>query len=343
MRSSHSIFPVINNAFYYFLLACLIIFAGTRQQFVGTDTEAYYRIFELIANDGSWFSVHRYEPLYVFINALVAKIGLTAKELILLTAIATLLPISIFFRKASPNSLLSLILYMSIFGYLMLFNGVRQSIAIAFFVWFVYFYFHKRYFLAIIFAFISVFFHYTALIAIVSFALFTFFSPFFIIVLYLLSLPFILSQSFSQFFFTAFFSVVFPFIPEKYSSYVLGIGHFPATGLKEIFGQVIFAFSFYFYFFNKNVKIQPFKFVFLCSMLSIVLLNFFYYVKYFDRLSLYFYIFNAVSIPLFILGIKGIYMRFAVSGVITLFALLLLSRSLINGSNGITPYASWLF
>lgn len=334
---------VLNNTIYYFLLACLIIFAGTRLHYVGTDTEAYYRIFETIANDGAWFNVHYYEPLYVFLNAVVAKIGLTARELILLAAVVTLVPLFMFFKRTSSNYNLSIVLYMSIFGYLMIFNGVRQSIAIAFFVWFVYFYYQNRYMVAVFFGCLSVSFHYTAAVAIVAFFVFNFFSPIFIILLYLTSLPFLLSPSFSQIIFNAFFAIIQPLIPSKYAGYVSGLGYVPNIGLKDIFNQAIFILSFYFLFLRRHQKNFILKFAFLCSMLSVLFFNYFYYIKYFDRIALYFYVFNAISLPLFILSIRGDFVRIAVTGILIVFSLLLLTRSLINGSNGITSYASWVF
>lgn len=65
----------LENILFVVLMVFLLSFAGARELYVGTDTPAYYRIFEMIASSGSWFKVHYYEPLYVFINHLLVSLG----------------------------------------------------------------------------------------------------------------------------------------------------------------------------------------------------------------------------------------------------------------------------
>lgn len=225
----------------------------------------------------------------------------------------------------------------------MLFNVVRQAIAIAFFAWFIYFIFEKKIFKSLVFAVLSICFHYTAAIAVVVFLIFKKLNFLVVFFLYIVSLPFIFIPGFSLLFFTAVFDLLSYFIPKKYASYVSGIGVVGTIGLKDFINQILFIVAFYFYFLHKDVVHRLTKYTLLCTMLSTLLFNFFYYVKYLDRLAFYFFIFNAISIPLLITYVKGANTRLLLKLGVVMFAILLLSRSLINGSNGITPYSSWLF
>ncbi|MPX98156.1 EpsG family protein [Salinivibrio sp. VYel6] len=333
---------ILKNILSYFLLASLVILVGTRMHFVGTDTNSYYRIFEMIASDGSWFRVQYYEPLFVFLNQVVAKVGLSAQEMIFATALSTLIPLFLFFKKTSPSANLSIVLYMSVFGYLMLFNAVRQAIAIAFFVWFVFFMYNKRFFWAFAFGCVSVMFHYSAVFVIFAFLVISLIGPFFVICLYFVSLSFLINGNFSSLIFIFIFDAISFLLPKKYFYYISGIGDVPDLGLKDVINQVLFFVAFYFYFCKTKVSLSNvFKVALLCTMISTILFNFFYYVKYLDRLASYFFIFNAVSIPLFIYVIKGRFERMLVSFLVGFLAILLFARSIINGSNGITPYQSW--
>lgn len=60
------------DTLFVFLLLFLLLFAGTRDFNVGSDTPTYYRIFDIVASSGFWFKVHYYESLYVFINQFVS-------------------------------------------------------------------------------------------------------------------------------------------------------------------------------------------------------------------------------------------------------------------------------
>lgn len=343
-NQNHHVNNFLNTSFYLIFYSFLLIFAGTRGEFIGRDTDEYYKIFEVIAIDGSWFQVEYYEPLYVFINSVFYKMGFSVQSLIFFTVVLAITPVFILFNKISPNKNLSIILYFSIFGYFMVFNVIRQTIAMGFFAWFIYFFYAKSYKWAWFFALISIGFHYTALVAILALVLVRLFSPNVFFILYFISLFFLFIPSISGVFLNLLFGKLLFLVSDKYIAYLSVGGESKIIALKDIISQVIFGLSFYFYFYGSNYKkINYFHIAFLCSMISVLLSNFFYHIQYFERFSSYFFMFNAVSVVLFISTVKKGEQRIIVSSVIALLAVILSIRSLTNAYNLIIPYNSWLF
>ena len=106
----------------------LSLLLGIRGVNIGIDTNSYYKIFELVNDVDSPYEL-RYEGLFIFINKLFHDVGFGAKTVILLFSVVTVFFISYFIRVFSPSLGLSLILYISAFGYFFAFNGLRQALA----------------------------------------------------------------------------------------------------------------------------------------------------------------------------------------------------------------------
>lgn len=118
----------INVVLFAILLFALAILSGLRAESVGTDTGTYKELMGYIANGRGEYI----EKGWLWVNEVVLfwEGGFTA--LLVVTSILVLGPVAYVIAKASPNPMLSLFFYYSMYLYLNSFNMMRQAVAISF-------------------------------------------------------------------------------------------------------------------------------------------------------------------------------------------------------------------
>ncbi|EGS62998.1 MULTISPECIES: EpsG family protein [Vibrio] len=330
---------------YSVLFFILLYFVGGRSRSVGTDTDAYYRIYDIILDDSWPASEKKWEPLYQLLNYIVGGLGGGAEIVLLVASFITLFSIFLFIRKTSTNIYFSLFLYFSAFGYLLSFNIVRHSLSLAFFIWSVYFFVNKKRFLSLSFIVISFCFHYT-----ISIVFFIFVFIYYmanerrLFVVWLASLIFLAFPEIIKLVFLSFVDLIFMFVPEYYRVYISDeVFLTPDLGVKIIFNQIIFIFLLYGMVKYKNKIHGSYIYYVYMSLAGVVFLNFFYYIQYFNRFYVFLEFFNVLSIPLILRLVfsKSSYV-IAVLTLILVFSILFV-RALLEGSNGIATYSNWIF
>lgn len=143
----------------------LILLAGLRDITIGTDTPAYYDIFNYIAQEDATYI----EPGWYFLNRLVALLGGDFTSLLLLVSAITLIPVLLVINRHSEYKLCSLFLYYSMYMYLNTWNGMRQYLAVSIgLLSFSYLCSSKRgkFFLCVI---IACLFHYSAILLLLAY------------------------------------------------------------------------------------------------------------------------------------------------------------------------------
>lgn len=111
----------------------LMIILALRDNTVGTDIANYLRHFRTLAAT-PWskiFTVTRLEPGYVVFNKVVSLISTNDRWFLAVMALITVLPIYWLYLKESQLPLMSIVLFLTVGTFVMLFSGLRQSIAIA--------------------------------------------------------------------------------------------------------------------------------------------------------------------------------------------------------------------
>lgn len=133
---------------FIFLLVLFVLLLGLRHPIMGQDLQygsrtGYLGMFETIGKT-SWQNIWlnssivnsdstdflNYEFGYVAFNKLVSLFGTNYTWFLCVCAFVSLLPIFVILRKNSENFEFSLIIYLALPCFLMLFSGVRQAIAI---------------------------------------------------------------------------------------------------------------------------------------------------------------------------------------------------------------------
>jgi len=114
----------------FFVLLFLLL--ALRSPSVGRDLENYRAMFYSFSSlpFDRVLSVHT-ECGYVLLNKLVALFTDNFQWLIAVTALITVLPIAIVYRDETEMSLLTISLFLTMSTFIVLFSGLRQSVAIA--------------------------------------------------------------------------------------------------------------------------------------------------------------------------------------------------------------------
>lgn len=137
----------------------MLLLCGLRGDKVGTDTETYLLHFFYGTNE-------RHEVLYRLTVEACHFFRLTAHQFIFVTALLTFGPLYVFVRKYSVNPCFSALIYITFsamfFG--LTFNGVRQSIAMSFSLFSVYYLSQKNIIRSFIFLVVATLFHYSCLV-----------------------------------------------------------------------------------------------------------------------------------------------------------------------------------
>ncbi|WP_410198522.1 EpsG family protein [Aliarcobacter butzleri] len=322
-----------------------LIFCGGREIHVGTDTYDYHKIFEIINFYDYPPEAITWEPLYVYLNKLIYFLNGDSYILIFISSFISISVIFYFIIKESNNKYLSIILYICIFGYLFTFNGVRQSIAISFFVIAMYNLNNDNKKYLYIYSIIAFLFHYSVIVVILIYFIFSLINKRIIILtIWLVSLFIISNPIFTTLILEPFINLFSLILPFKYQYYFDELLYEANLNLKILFYQIIFIM--YYYVLNvKKVEFSKYKKYIELSMIGIIVYNYFFYLEFFNRFAIYFEIFNIIAIPFSIYVIffkKYKYLYFLIVIILFLFSIMLLIRSLISGSNGIINYSNWI-
>ncbi|MDY0193881.1 MAG: EpsG family protein [Aliarcobacter butzleri] len=150
-----------NTKLYYIIfLYFLILFAGLRYN-IGVDYQSYIDFFNLILSGQDIYMEDSFILLVKFINF----IGGTEQLLFFIYAFLTITFTSKFIEYFSQNKVLSLYIYFTFaVFYFASFNGVRQALAVAIFVYSIKFIIEKNLLKYILFIVIATFIHKTAIL-----------------------------------------------------------------------------------------------------------------------------------------------------------------------------------
>lgn len=139
-------------------LLLILLVACLRSEYVGIDLQSYVMCFtgELTTKSEYGFQ------LYMSIIRMFTD---SSQLFIAITSILSIVPIFLFLKKVSDNTMLSLLLYFLLgqIGLLFTFSGLRQALAIAITVWVYYFYDQRRFVYAFGLLAIAFFFHNSAI------------------------------------------------------------------------------------------------------------------------------------------------------------------------------------
>lgn len=113
------------------VIIMMILFAGFRNQSVGTDTPNY--VFFFIREAGNYFKSVNLELGFLTLETLASTISMQYWSLLLLIAIVSVIPYGYSIRKLSINYPLSFFIYITLAAYIFFFNGARQGMAAAIF------------------------------------------------------------------------------------------------------------------------------------------------------------------------------------------------------------------
>ena len=161
------------------LFFIIFIILAFRHQSMGIDLGyknpfGYLASFERIAKYTweqvfSLYSFLNYEKGYIILNKLISIISTERQFLLIVCAFLSLLPIALIIRKYSNDILFSIIIYMGLPSYLILFSGLRQGIAIAICFFSIRFIDKKKVIKFIICIILATLFHYSAIVFIIAY------------------------------------------------------------------------------------------------------------------------------------------------------------------------------
>ncbi|WP_169334069.1 EpsG family protein [Marinobacter nanhaiticus] len=317
------------------LFIVLAIFSGIRAESVGTDTSAYYIIFNYLTSSAVNPFLTRYEPGFVMMNLVSNWFGWGPSGVIFLSSSLFSLLIVLAAHRFSTNHLVFFSVFLGLSFYIFSFNGVRQALAMAFVLNGLNLYSGKDK-KGIVWCLTAILFHLSAIFFLVSFVFLR---------LRLKAIAWLLVWSLSIF-------IMIDPDPLKYvidqtsymfpSSYQVYFGDYlwgsyGSLEVRDLFYQFLFFVALYsLYVFRNNS---------MCSMVSILVMsavifkNIFLHFGFIERLSLYFEIF----IPLY-LGYVTLVFRHQVEIALISFGFsalmfILYIRAISGNSNGVLPYS----
>lgn len=121
--------------FIFISISVLIFILGFRAQTMGVDLKGYLPSFDKL-NKASWTQIIHmnsylnYEKGYVIFNKMVGSVWCDRQFFLFICAACSLLPVGIFIYRNSNHMLFSMVIYMSLPCFLIVFSGLRQGIAI---------------------------------------------------------------------------------------------------------------------------------------------------------------------------------------------------------------------
>lgn len=312
------------QSIYYFASFCvLFILIGFRGYEVGTDTPAYNRIFHNIESGIEG----RYEVGYVYINKLIAYINGDFSHLLMLTGLMFLTPIFYTSKKISPNPMLSIFSFYTLYYYFSIYNIIRSSLAVALIFFGVTFLLNNKKLWFTFIVLIASTFHISALLCLplVFIEKLPNNKNFYIVSIVL---SWIIGLSFSTYFSIYIIKLL------RFDNYLIHIGNRPmltnavAMGLSSIFFIFILVFT------EKRDALFNLFFV------SFLISNLLGLIPYSYRVVIYFNIFQILYFPVFIYQNKFNSKTIPFFTVIV-YCLFIFYRTL--GQGGIFPYYNSLF
>ena len=140
----------------------LIVFVSLRANTIGNDTRNYIYLFKSFA-DMSWKELFfDKEPAYAILNKLISYISTNPNVFFFFAALIYIIPIAILYIDNIEIPVLTIALFISMSTFVMLFSGIRQSIAIALGVISFYFTKNKKLIPFILVVLLAIMFHRSA-------------------------------------------------------------------------------------------------------------------------------------------------------------------------------------
>ena len=153
----------------YFVLITVvfILIAGFRKRNIGIDTTIYYQWFQSFKHI-SWSRLNLnllLEPAYQILNWLIANVlGGDFQALLIIEAVVAIVPVSILIYRHSDNPPMSYFFYLAFGFFTFALSGIRQSMAIGFTIIAFLQISKKKPLKFLLFVFIAMLFHQTAII-----------------------------------------------------------------------------------------------------------------------------------------------------------------------------------
>lgn len=339
-----SFFSLFSNAFNkgrfvsnFFLVASFFVLffpLALRNELVGIDTAAYYKIFEYLKDIDGFFNLE-FEIGYQLLNNIVYYFGGDAVSVLFIAAFLSLAPFFYFAYKYSVNYLASLAILCGVGIYGFMYNGVRQAIAMGIVLIAFHMIIRRKLWISVLLIIFSSMFHYTSLIFFVAYLFILLrFSFFWALLVWVFSLfflmPFLSNYIFQYFIFL---------VPDNYIWYVEAGLVESSLRVRFLADQLICIFLLYFIYARKKYDIDEIGLSLLyITFFGFVLNNITAQMGYIERLSLYFTMFSYVSIPYlarFVLDKKSFYLFLF---FIYMFFTFFYFRGLFSGANGMIPY-----
>ena len=146
----------------YFSLIMLLFLASLRSFDIGTDTKGYSDIFNYIKSD---IDVSSYiESGWVYLNKIVAFIGLNYTGVLFLSEILCIVPVFYVLKKSVKNYNLGIFIYYGMYLYLHSFNIIRQCVSMSLCLLSYYYFIHRKIKSSILTFLVAFCFHKSALI-----------------------------------------------------------------------------------------------------------------------------------------------------------------------------------
>ena len=112
-----------------FFVICFLLLV-LRHESIGSDTWNYRNHFQAIAGMSLWQTLRNYgDTLYYALNWLVTRFTEDFGVYLILVSALTLLPIVALYAEDRENSFLKMILFINMPVFIMIFSGLRQSLA----------------------------------------------------------------------------------------------------------------------------------------------------------------------------------------------------------------------
>lgn len=148
------------NLYIYISFVLLFILSAFRGVTVGTDTSGYKLLFSRLEEG---YPI-RQEIGWQYLNKLIINLGGSFEDLLIVSSLFVLVPIFYTVKKYSPNPMLSLFIYFSLYLYLQSFNITRQAIAVSIVFSAIPFLINNRFWFFSFFIVLASTFHITALL-----------------------------------------------------------------------------------------------------------------------------------------------------------------------------------
>lgn len=316
-------FPKVKQGI-FILVSFLLMFyiLAYRSVSVGTDTLNYETAFNNLSSGADWIR-SELEFGWIFLNDVVIFFNGEFRDLLVISAALTLLPIFYVAKKYSYNPMLTILFYYLFYFYFYSFNIMRQSIAISIIFLSLAAFLNNRIKIFLFLIFLASTFHYSAFI---------------FIFLYLakigwekknIYLSLIVSLLFGMFG-VGVFSKIIGFI--GYSSYILDYNYGNIVG-NLLFLLIVNSILFLFLLSEKNISIYIKIF-----FIYVVFLNFFIRVPFGARLILYFAICQILVYPYLLRNFNTSDINLKVMAYIFIVSMAYITFFLKFGEGEIVPY-----